>query len=1160
MSSITGLITVAGAEVGVPGLTIHAYDVALTQEELSATGLEGAAKAMIGGKLGRRLGSADSRRGQFRIDYEYETGSNDTGGRKGPNLALVIIAPEIAGLELAKRILHVTELRGEAAPSEFFRIILDREKLKELSLPLPGITEPASEDPQLLVDAVAAEADRREKIRVGLRKLASDRVQAKRATKDAARRAWRDSLLARLNRTTGAATSTRYVDPDGDTVEAGWAAAQEGVKGRVVGQSSQAGYVLLSDEQVEALQSANNGSLDDLPASSIEYLIFKAGEDAPRRTSLIRENPIAAALKKSLENPAANQPQPAQPAQPSTTETTDVILDPDNLSGQIERLLGTMDSPEGSPSGKRAEQDDIDKSISNFALHKGPADVPAYYDFHSLQIAFDYVWQHAMDEGVIELGTKVIEAIGDLGGDGEAALKSEKRNPLRALKSEMSLALEAQGQTSPTIMARKNERFDFDPTKLPEYEPIDTDTIVVDPVQPGDPRADIDESVSTEPPRPYDLLSELENRLRAPYAFTIFAPGTVNFGILLNYRQCWEPGEYQAGSLLRTITLTPRESRKYNIKTTIKKRRAIKEAENNQSSLRQESNTTMRDEAEIVARAEAKTNFSLSTQGSYKLGPIAEGDSTTSFTRDVSSSSQETKRAFREAVIKAAQERRDEIKHEVETEETFEQEVTETQELTNTNEEIPVTYLFYELQRRFRVSEELHRVVPVVLVAQPVPAPHEIDYDWLIEHDWIIRRFLPDDSFVAALNYLSTRVRGDELALDHMRYNLDMLRQAVTELRQSLVTVRKQVSSETRALEDAVAERISATKSDSGAGNWISDLFTDDDDSTTAARMKEDFARETFERQVKKEKELFERLERETTALQTATDAYAKAVADNVNQKIQIARLALHVKNNIYTYLHGIWSYEHPDQRFFRLHGIKVPQLKVKERHYSLTELDACPLGVSPQPGKKCYEVTLKLELEPTGDPDNPLPRPEEEFATVAELCHLGQPLGFVGNCIMLPLKESNALTDFMMMPYVDAELGLRDPDEFGNWTIEQFRQYVETLRSTMPADQFVLIAGELSEQYKKLITSPRRDGEEIIVPTNSIFVEALPGKHPVLEDFKLLHRGMDVKKVQAEIRHLELENVRLAARLMKGEREDADIDRKIIVETPNEVIVDPNA
>ena len=41
-----------------------------------------------------------------------------------------------------------------------------------------------------------------------------------------------------------------------------------------------------------------------------------------------------------------------------------------------------------------------------------------------------------------------------------------------------------------------------------------------------------------------------------------------------------------------------------------------------------------------------------------------------------------------------------------------------------------------------------------------------------------------------------------------------------------------------------------------------------------------------------------------------------------------------------------------------------------------------------------------------------------------------------------------------------------------------------------------------------------------VIVPSDQLYIEALPGTHPILEDFKLIHRALDVKRVQAEVRH----------------------------------------
>ena len=50
------------------------------------------------------------------------------------------------------------------------------------------------------------------------------------------------------------------------------------------------------------------------------------------------------------------------------------------------------------------------------------------------------------------------------------------------------------------------------------------------------------------------------------------------------------------------------------------------------------------------------------------------------------------------------------------------------------------------------------------------------------------------------------------------------------------------------------------------------------------------------------------------------------------------------------------------------------------------------------------------------------------------------------------------------------------------------------------------------------------------------------------------------MKKVQAEVRHAELENIRLAARALKGKDEDPDIEKKIVVQTNGaNVTVDPD-
>ena len=49
-------------------------------------------------------------------------------------------------------------------------------------------------------------------------------------------------------------------------------------------------------------------------------------------------------------------------------------------------------------------------------------------------------------------------------------------------------------------------------------------------------------------------------------------------------------------------------------------------------------------------------------------------------------------------------------------------------------------------------------------------------------HDWILRRVILDDSFVPAMNYLSTKVVGDEVALRELYRNVEQQRSLVEEL------------------------------------------------------------------------------------------------------------------------------------------------------------------------------------------------------------------------------------------------------------------------------------------------------------------------------------------------------------------------------------------
>jgi hypothetical protein len=257
--------------------------------------------------------------------------------------------------------------------------------------------------------------------------------------------------------------------------------------------------------------------------------------------------------------------------------------------------------------------------------------------------------------------------------------------------------------------------------------------------------------------------------------------------------------------------------------------------------------------------------------------------------------------------------------------------------------------------------------------------------------------------------------------------------------------------------------------------------------------------------------------------------------------------------------MQGIWNHEPPDQRFFRLHNVRVPVLKAAARRYTIDLSDVLAGNLAGaahralprfgRPPVRTFGFESKTKLVP-----------ELEFASLSEVADLDNLLGYKGNYMIFALKQSNALTDFMMEPYVDRALGvLIDPDDLGNWTLEDFSKYVCCLKKKLTAQEFETVKPQLTEQYKRLLTSTRRSNERVTIPSGSMFIEALPAEHSLIEDFKARHRAIDVKKVQAEVRRLEMENIRYAARILAGERDDPDVEKKIVVDGKS-VVITPDA
>ena len=1114
--------------------------------------------------LGSQLTDAG---GAFTVEYDDMLLWTALAVRR-PTLSVAVFAPEAPGSSDASRTLFESPApRVNASQSEQFLIAIPGASLTAAGIAFPLDPSVGSERSRAVIEDMQQALSYHVAVTDEQQTLASQQVTTVRTASQALKSVVESSLIGALSKVSAADAARFNVVPPGTSPEATvWSTINNTIE-QTVNTSSRAGYVIFSADEAAQFENPDGTYQQNIPAAEIEPYIFQA-DDSQRPTTILRSDAATAMCRAQT---AANPFDPATTA-PTTTpapasDTTDTSGDDQPLTAAdlpkfVGRLVAPIVAPEeiGADIQARPTVADVRSSLGSMELGGGPADVTAYYDFHQFQIAFDYVWQQAIDNGLIQTSLRLAQQLADQGGDPAGAL-SAAADPIAALRDEVRhVSVAQQVLQASGVAARIVQNGDVkgpSPTlsaapelpKLPNHIPPIVRPPFASGFSPGGETS----------PEPGDLLTELEALLSDRYSFEVFAPGSTNFGLLTTYRQRWDPITYQVGNLVKTLTLAPKETRKVSSKRTVKVDRSTKEMQDNQSNRKAESSETLRDEAEIVQKAQQKTSFSLNANGSFNIG-IYSGTATTNIGRDADTTSQETKKDFHESVIKAAQEYKDERKLEVETKFSSEDEVTDSVELSNPNDELTVTYLFYELQRRYRVSEHLHRVTPVVLVALDVPNPNRDEIDMvLLSNSWIINRVLLDDRYRDPLDYLCTRIVGDEMALADLETNVQQVQIAVAQLLNMERDMQAELTARETALETATQTRAGAVGQSDEQG-WFSGLIDDVSGATwqrdidpQQAQILEDSAKDAYDRAVQAEKDLRSRLDAETAALSAATEAYSRARAAHGDRLLQIAALRTHFKENVLYYMQAIWSYTFSDELFFSLCNTKVPKLTATTKTYSLKTPDQMPLSIAPKPGQVVLEIDATLQLQTNLDPAT-------DFVTLAEVADLDNPLGFKGNYIIYPMQQSNPLTDFMMLPYIDSELGLHDPDQLGSWTPEDFSQYARCVlqqeKDQLSESDYTALQNQLEAQYQTIVTNPALAVDTIVVPTSSLYIEALPGAHPLLENFKLEHRAIDVQKAKAETRKLEMENLRYAARIIADQLGDPDIDRQIVVEGSSTVSV----
>ncbi|MCC1480785.1 hypothetical protein [Roseibaca sp. Y0-43] len=899
----------------------------------------------------------------------------------------------------------------------------------------------------------------------------------------------------------------------------------------------------------------------------------------------------------------------AQPPDPKPDPIPDTVAPPPEPLSLQARIAGVLDAALGTTE-RRPTASDLTASLS-IDLPSGPADVDAFHDFHSIQVAWQDTWTAVVDDRMKDRMKELYELIVEVVDPEEVEADLSEIDELHAMLDTLADEVTAASQTLgahtftppegisgwvPQVAAlwrwlTENEQdYVLLQKELETYMAGDPDLFMgvfvkLGKLFPGYPSGwvpetlplstfqalpnlfkdraeafvDLDDArarkeagtgtyatnAASRLGRAERLIGELKESLVEPYQFDVFAPGSYNFGTLATYRQRWRPLAYQVGDLAGSIPLAPGEKRSVKVERKVTRKDSTQRSRQRLSESSRETEEKRRAEGEITQEVKRALSAGGEVSGGGEIGVVSVNASA-NFDASQDSASQATKKEIREITTKVAQKYRDERKVEVKSETSYESTYSETREISNPNDELTVTYLFYELQRRYEVAERLHDLQPIILVAYDMPQPSEITEAWLIKHDWIIRDALLDDSFAAALGYLGQTFAGDEVAVEILEQQWKAQLQIVADLRAQGAAHQDLRDAARLAVQDAVTAVGYAEAGEAytrgGIGRSLGErIYAAEGEIADAqaenARASLDWAEADLAR--------IEATAREAvTALERATAVYVAAVEARLNRRVQIDRLILHVKENIFHYMQAIWMREHPDARYLRLYDMDI-------------QWPGARAGTVVETGREWVPGPLDNVAWPPF-----IPKPEEmtggwvEFATprfretrkLHEIANLQRPLAFRGNLAVFPLTEHNALTTWLAQDFLDGEFGLFDPDPLARLPTATEALEIAECAWKNPG---LTDAGreKVTEWLMDALAVAHRVSTEIVVPTGELFIEALPGAHPLLEDFKLRHRAMDAAAAGVGVRASQLDLIRRAMRLEAEDTSDPDIDRHIRVD-----------
>ena len=635
-------------------------------------------------------------------------------------------------------------------------------------------------------------------------------------------------------------------------------------------------------------------------------------------------------------------------------------------------------------------------------------------------------------------------------------------------------------------------------------------------------------------------IHELRQLVAGDYDCDILAEGSYTYGLVVTMRQVWDPKAFQMGKVAATLPLAPGQKSK----VTVKKVSTISATEERQrerdSSATDEQSMTSRSESEIARKTALKAAYQYRSQAGATVG-VVNSSNAVAVGGDAARESATMKKALREAARKTASELRskDAFKVSTKVEESTEHETVI--ECMNTNQEIPVTYVLFELERQYEVSEVLYSVTPVIMVARRIPSRPELDDDWIIANEAVLAEYLADQH-PALQATLAEVIEGpnDEISVELLRAQVEVQRRVLDRLEDQLTTT---LDRRQRA-RDAVISKTGSTVSDEGIiEGLLEGIFGGSDEQEErqagiqAAERLLELVEGDYAEAVRKRQESFA-LHQELVA------RLEEAMRTRLVNELRRDQLKVFIADHVLPIHQLLWARESRDTRYYTLHQLPVlvPSAhtgRVTFRSRATTDPRSEDFhGTLIDIGSTAFDddvVDLDVLVDFEGDsPETRFTFEEAKLSEVAE----PDPLGVWGGLQIFALRKSNALTTLMALHYLGEHLQIWDPDRSAN---EDIDRWVDALvRGDVEAGQLELVAeywDELREEVKRQLSSARPPRETVVVPWNQLMIDCIPGSHAVLEDFKLRHRAVDTRVAEAELQLRQLEGLLRVDEILHGDR-----------------------